>query len=105
MSKAKLTLTANPTFKARVAIPVPGAASVPVEFTFRHRDQTEYNEWVSELVGKDEVDLVLDIASGWDLEDPFGRDTVEQLLSNYMGSGKAIFTRYIDENTGAKAGN
>jgi hypothetical protein len=105
MAKPKLTLTASPTFKAIVGIPVAGGADVPVEFTFTHRNADEYDAWAPSLKGRDPIDTTLDIVTAWDLDDPFNRENVEKLLKEYIGSGRAIFEKYIAENTGAKAGN
>jgi hypothetical protein len=105
MAKPKLILTASPTFKSRVDIPVPGGRPVSVEFTFKHRDADAYKEFVDTIAGRDEIDVIMDIATGWELEDAFDRESVEQLCKNYMGSGRAIFDKYIEENTGAKLGN
>jgi hypothetical protein len=35
MAKTKFVLTASPTFKAKVGIPIPGGSPEIVEFTFR----------------------------------------------------------------------
>ena len=105
MAKPKLILAASPTFKAKVGIPVPGGQPVLVEFTFKHRDADAYEEWRQTLPGRDETDLILDMVSSWDLDDAFDRDNVEQLLKQYMGSGAAIFEKYLKENCAAKLGN
>jgi hypothetical protein len=41
---AKLKLVANPTFRAKVGIPVAGGPEVPVEFVFKHRTKTALDE-------------------------------------------------------------
>lgn len=105
MAKPKLSLTASPTFKAVVQIPVAGGAPVGVEFTFSHRNADAYDAWTPTLKGRDPIDTTMDIATGWDLEDAFTRENVEKLLKEYIGSGRAIFETYIAENTGARLGN
>lgn len=105
MAKPKLQLTANPTFKSTVAIPVPGGKPVAVEFIFKHRAREAYDEWVGSIPGMEEPDLIMSMASGWDLDDSFDRDNVEKLVTEYIGSAKAIFDKYMGENTGAKTGN
>lgn len=102
---AKIKLTASPTFKSPVMIPVPGGRPASVEFTFKGRTKDEFRDFVDGIEGRDDVSLILDIASGWDLDDPFGKETVEQLLQNYMGSARAILDKYMGELMGARLGN
>lgn len=105
MAKPKLTLTPSATFKVKVGIPVPGNDAAEVEFTFKHRDCDEYEALRERLKSIDETDLMMEIVTGWDLDDAFDRDNMQKLLKQYMGSGMAIFQKYTIENTGAKLGN
>jgi hypothetical protein len=105
MARTKFVLTANPTFKAKVNIPIPGASPEAVEFTFKHRTKDEYLDWAKNLEGKDEVDMILEMASGWELADPFDRESIEKLTQSYLGSARAIFEKYVHEQTNAKLGN
>jgi hypothetical protein len=105
MAKQKLILTANPTFKVKVAIPVAGGSPVDVEFTFKHRTRDAFKDFLEKLRDRDDVEVIADIASGWDLDDAFDADSVEQLTQNYLGSARAIIETYINELTNAKLGN
>jgi hypothetical protein len=105
MAKTKFVLTASPTFKAKVAIPIPGGSPEIVEFTFRRRTKEAYLEWAKDMAEKDDVDLILEVASGWELEDPFDADSLEKLTQNYIGSGRAVLETYINQQTNAKLGN
>ena len=105
MAKIKLVLTANPTFKSKVSIPVAGAPSVPVEFTFRHRNKEAFAEWVKGITDKDDTDLILEVASGWELEDAFDKENIALMCENYMGAARAVIEKYINEQTAAKLGN
>ena len=102
---AKLVLSASPTFTATVLIPVPGKKAVPVEFTYKGRTKEAFREFADGLGGRDEIDLLMDIIVGWELEDEFSRDNVEKLSNEYMGASKAIIDKYVTELTGAKLGN
>ena len=51
------------------------------------------------------MDVVLDIASGWDLDEPFEKQNVELLLQNYLGAARAIIETYINELTSARVKN
>jgi hypothetical protein len=101
----KLQLKLSPTFKAHVDIPVPGARPAKVEFTFKARDREELADWLAKLDGKKTDEAVLEIASGWDLEDAFDQANVEVLLRTYIGAWQAIYQKYLDELMGARAKN
>jgi hypothetical protein len=105
MAKPKLSLTPNPTFKAVVGIPVPGAKPVDVEFTFKGRTREAFKLFTDGLVNRDDTDVLMDIISGWDLEDTFDKDNVEKLTQAYIGAARAIIEKYLTEITAARLGN
>ena len=105
MAKNKLTLSPEPTFKADVTIPVPGGKAAVVEFVFKYRDRDGFKEFIDSLGGGDDVDVIMDMASGWDLADPFDRANVEKLAKLYMAAPMAIMNAYTDELTGARLKN
>lgn len=101
---AKLTLNANPTFKAKVGIPVPGSDELAeVEFIFQHRTRDELDKWMGESA--EDLQKVLEMATGWDLPDKFNEANVKTLLQNYFGAAAAIVTGYLSELMKAKKGN
>lgn len=101
---AKLTLNPNPTFKAKVGIPVPGSDEpAEVEFTFKHRTKDELDAWMKESA--EDLQKVMEMASGWDLSDKFNEANVQKLLQNYFGAAAAIVTGYLSELMKAKKGN
>jgi hypothetical protein len=101
---AKLTLNANPTFKAKVGIPLPGSEeAAEVEFTFKHRTRDELDKWMAEPA--EDLQKVLEMATGWDLPDKFTEPNVKKLLQNYFGAAGAIVTGYLAELMKAKTGN
>lgn len=102
---AKLQLTASPTFKCNVLIPVPGKKPVPVEFNFKGRTKDEFKAFIEGIGDHEDVDVILDIATGWELEDAFGKESVELLLQNYIGAAKVIIEKYVHELTAARLGN
>lgn len=102
---AKLALTASPTFKSPVAIPVPGKKPVPVEFIFKGRTKSEFQAFVEALRDRDDVDVILDIASGWELDDAFDKDSISKMLDSYIGAARAIIDTYLLELTSARLGN
>lgn len=104
-SKPKLSLTQSPTFKAKVSIPVPGDKAAEVEFTFKARTRAEFKEFIEGLTDREDADVVMDIASGWDLEDAYTKENVEKLTQNYLGAARAVIEKYLSELTSARLGN
>ena len=104
MSK-KFTLAIAPTFKAEVAIPVPGGRPANVSFTFKHKTRDELKELLSGLEGREDIDVVMEITSGWAIDEAFEEDNVAVLLQNYPGSALAIIDTFMKEVSGARRGN
>lgn len=102
---ATLKLTANPTFKAKVTIPVTGEKPVEVEMTFKHRTKTALDEFIQSRNGKEDVESFMEMVTAWELEDEFNADSVKLLLENYIGSAVATYRKYIDELMAAKIKN
>jgi len=101
----KLALNPAPTFRAKVAIPVAGGPAVDVEMTFKHRTKTQLDEFVKSRQGTSDTDSFMEMVSAWDLDDPFGKESVDLLLENYIGAALATYRKYIDELVQAKLGN
>lgn len=101
----KLALKANPTFKARVAVPVAGGDAVDVEMTFRHRTKSEFDKFVETLKGLTDAENFMAMVVGWELDAEFGEAAVTELLENYVGAGIAAFQVYRDEIIKVKLGN
>jgi len=105
MAKTKFSLNAAPTFKATVAIPVPGGEEAPIVVTFRHKTREEFKGFIDSLEGKKQPEALAEIMVGWDLDDEFNTDNLQKLTDNYLGASEAIITRYIEELTRARRGN
>ena len=102
---AKLKLTANPTFKAKVGVPVAGGAPVEVELVFKHRTQSELDAFMASRDGKPNSETFLDMVQGWDLEDEFNPGNVDLLLQNYIGTTVVAYRVYVDELVKTKLKN
>jgi hypothetical protein len=94
---AKLTLAANPTFKAQVAVPIPGDEPAMIELTFRHRTKTALDEFIKSREDKSDTESFMQMVSGWDLADEFNKENVEVLLENRIGAALAAYRAYIDQ--------
>ncbi|NHZ93547.1 hypothetical protein F2P45_31775 [Massilia sp. CCM 8733] len=107
----KFSLNVAPTFKAPVQIQIPGAGEAEIVFTFKHRTKNELKEFTESLKsadgedGPNDTDVLLDITSGWDLDEPFDADSLNKLTQRYMGAAQAVIAAYFNELTGARAKN
>lgn len=104
MSK-KFTLAVSPTFKRDVSIPVPGDRPANINFTFKHKTRDELRDFVAGLEGREDLEVVLEVASAWGIDEAFEEDNVEILLQNYPGAALAIIDTYLKEVSGARKGN
>lgn len=101
---AKLTLDPNPTFSAKVAVPLAGGGTGDVVMTFKHMDRDQLNAWATKNHASDEQ-AVLEIATGWDLVDPFDADSLTKLFSKHMRAARAIIDAFLFELTGHQQKN
>jgi hypothetical protein len=101
----KLKLNPEPTFKAKVAIPVKGGDSAEVLFTFKSRTRDEMKDFSESRKDKTDLETFSEMVVGWDLDDAFNPENVERLLQNYIGAGVACYMVYMDEHYKHKAGN
>lgn len=101
----KFKLAVEPTFKAKVSIPVPGGKAEPVEFTFKYLTRDEYIQLFSSQPAPSDKDLILQIVTGWELEDEFCADNVEKMLQAYQKAAGAIVSKFAEELGPAKLGN
>lgn len=104
MSK-KFTLSIAPTFKHDVSIPIPGGRPATVSFTFKHKTRDELREFIAGLEGREDLDVVVEVTSGWGIDEAFEEDNVAILLQNYPGAALAIINAYMTEVSGARKGN
>lgn len=102
---AKLSLVANPTFTAKVAIPKAGGDPVELEFTFKHRTKSGLAEFMTSRDDKTDTESFMDMVVGWELADEFNAESVDTLLENYIGTALATYHVYIDELVQAKLKN
>lgn len=103
---AKLKLQPDPTFTAKVDIPVPGAAPASVTFTFKHRSKEEMERFIKEAAGmEDDLQVVMSVATNWDLSDTFNEENVKTLISNYIAAPQKVFETYLQELSGNRRKN
>lgn len=101
----KFKLAVEPTFKAKVSIPVPGGKAEPVEFTFNYFTRDDYIALFSASPAPSDKELIMRIVSGWELSDEFNDDNVDQLLQAYQKAAGAIVSKFVEELGPARLGN
>ena len=124
MSK-KFKIKQNPTFKAKVVIPVVGGDGVETEFEFKYLTRKElaamYDKWsdeakkltfedvtLAELTDQEmklQVMQIKDIVCGWDIEDEFNDESIEGLVNISINIVKAITDVYQKAYVESKLGN
>jgi len=105
MAKVKITLVPDPTFSAKVEIPVPGGDAGDVVFKFKARSRDEFDAFVAGLEGRKDIEVIMDIVNGWDMPDAFTEENVAALCKKYLSAPKAIIDKYFAELTGVRLGN
>lgn len=102
---SKFKLDVAPTFSAVVDIPVHGSEPVAVKFEFKHRAKADLVKWLDCAAGRSDTETLEDVLAGWELDDPFSKESIELLVQNYAGAAPAIVERYIDELIQARRKN
>lgn len=101
---ARLKLNPDPTFLAKVEVPVPGGTA-DIACTFKYRDRAQAKAWHEARLEAEDVDVLLDVLVAWDLDDELNRENVERLCNAYPGASLAILHRYARELNGIRQGN
>ncbi|MCY1444079.1 Phage tail assembly chaperone [compost metagenome] len=93
----KFSLKAAPTFKNAVELPIHGGESAVVVIEFKHRTRAELDEWIKEIQGKTDAEVLAGCVVGWDLDDKCEAESFALLTQNYAGAGHVISKAYTDE--------
>lgn len=122
----KFKIANNPSFKSKVSIPRVGGDEIEVEFEFKYLTRKElakvYEGWQEKLTDLNitddttlteltdiEVELQIkqlkDIVHGWDFEDEFNDDNIEQLVETSVFAAKTVIEAYQEAYMKAKVGN
>lgn len=97
MSKPKFTLDPKPTFDLKVPVPVPGEGFTEITLTCRYRNRTQFEQFLDEIKEKTNSEIVMLVATGWNVDAEFNEGNVEKLVENYMGSASSIVGAYAEE--------
>jgi len=102
---AKLSITQDPTFSAKVGIPRAGKPPVDVTCEFKFRTRTEFNALLETHKNSNDVDYLMEFVVGWDVDAEFSKDNLRTFLENYGGAATAIASKYTEELLPVKLGN
>lgn len=105
MSKLKITLGRLPDFKLPVKIVMPNGDDGEVIFTVRHLKIDEIQEIYNSESIKNDVEMIMHLATGWDLEDEFNAENVKELVSLFPAISIQIFKSYMGAAIGQRAKN
>lgn len=100
-------LQPNPTFKASVALSVPGEpkqASIEVEF--RHLSKSAMRAYFTTLADREDADALADIIVGWGgVDAAFDRDALAALIDNYPAAAGELFEAFRRETLESRRKN
>ena len=126
---AKIKISQNPTFKAKVAIPRVGAEPVSVEFEFKYMDRlslaAHFDRWNAardehaKKVQEDElnwqeatgaeialqVGQLKDIITGWGFDEKLSDESLIALVTTCIGAPQAVLSAYQGAYQPARLGN
>lgn len=118
-TKSKISLTPPATFTAPVDLQLPGGGVGTVMLTFKHRTKSSIKELIQSFTpakdatdeevaafeGPKDVEIILDIACGWDLDEEFNAKSLDRMTEAYAGSAQAVINTYLAELSGARVKN
>lgn len=104
MAKMKLkTVKRLPDFWLPVEFVLPDGNVAEFKFKVKHLTSDE----IKEVTGKeqDDIDFIMSIASGWDLEDEYNKEAVSELVKTYPASVLALMGEYMKALAGQRVKN
>ena len=126
---AKIKISQNPTFKAKVAIPRVGADPVSVEFEFKYMDRlalaAHFDKWNAardehakkvqeddlswqEATGAEialQVGQLKDIVASWAFDEKLSDESLTALVTTCIGAPQAVLEAYQSAYQPARLGN
>lgn len=92
-------LQPKPTFKAAIAIPIPGAKEATITFEFKHMGKKGLMEFFNSLgegeKARADEDALGDLIVGWEgVDTKYSPDALGTLVDGYPGAALAILVGY-----------
>lgn len=104
MAKFKLSLSALPDFKLPVKFKLANDQDVEVIFTVKHKKTSELQQLLNKE-GLSTKELIMAIASDWDLEEEYSEDNVNEFSDLFPASTVALTTAYMQALAGQRVKN
>jgi len=102
---AKLSLKIDPTFPVTVTIPKAGSEPVQIKLICKHRTKDDLMKFVDARVEKSDAESILDMATGWDLDDEFSAENIDDMCQKYMAAPIEIYKAYLSALAGERTKN
>lgn len=100
-------ITPNPTFWAKAQLSIPGEAKpASIDVQFKHLGREALKEFFEGLEGKQDIDALAQIVTGWrgvDVE--FSIENLTLLLDNYPSAAMSFFNAFRKEALESKEKN
>lgn len=95
-AKPVFRIKANPTFRAKVRLPIPGAEPAVIECLFKHKTRDELREFLGRASAHDSEAALGEILEGWSgVEREYTQEALAELLNAYPAAGNTIFDAYL----------
>jgi hypothetical protein len=99
-------LKPDPTFWARIDIPIPGAEPATLELELRHKRRDQAVAFAQALAEREPLEALREIVVSWrGVDEPFSEPALAELVANYAGAPDRILSAYFDELRGARRKN
>lgn len=105
MAKMKLTLARLPDFPLPVVVTLPNGDEAHMTFKVKHVSATEFQELYSAERVVSDHELIMNLASGWNLEDEFNEENAKKLVSFYPNAALVLASSYLKALAGQRVKN
>lgn len=102
MAKMKLTLAPLPDFSLPVEFNLPTGEKQSITFKVRHMKASEMQDMYKPENQTSDADMIMNIATGWSLEEEFNADNAALLVDYYPGAALALAGAYLQALAGQR---
>ena len=95
MAKMKVTLGKLPNFKLPVDYVMPNGEEARIVFTVKHRKTSEIQSMYDSNEPVSDHEMITALAVGWDLEEEFNKENIEELLDLFPGIALSLTGHYM----------
>lgn len=103
MAKMKVTLGRLADFKLPVEFNMPNGDKAQIVFTVRHMKASEMQDLYN--TERSDSQMIMDIATGWNIEEEFTEENTKELVDLYPGAALALAGAYLGALAGQRVKN